>query len=44
MKKPRDIAGFFLPAEKTPHPSPLPEGEGTDWGMLQRYADLILLC
>ncbi|PNB47462.1 hypothetical protein C1X29_23310 [Pseudomonas sp. GW456-12-10-14-LB2] len=29
--------------EKPPHPSPLPEGEGTDWGMLQRCIDLILL-
>jgi hypothetical protein len=26
-----------------PHPSPLPEGEGTEWGMVQGYADLILL-
>ena len=25
---------------KAPHPSPLPEGEETDWGMLGIYADL----
>ncbi|PWB38162.1 hypothetical protein DCO47_00195 [Pseudomonas sp. NDM] len=23
-----------------PHPSPLPKGEGTDWGILKRYTDL----
>ncbi|CAI8709223.1 hypothetical protein EMIT0347P_110021 [Pseudomonas sp. IT-347P] len=28
---------------KAPHPSPLPEGEGTDPGMLERYTDLNLL-
>ncbi len=25
-------------------PPPLPEGEGTDWGMLQNSADLKVLC
>jgi len=28
---------------KNPHPSPLPEGEGTDPGMLKKHADLNLL-
>ena len=28
---------------KAPHPNPLPEGEGTDWGMLVNYADLKML-
>jgi len=23
-----------------PHPSPLPEGEGTDWGIFESYVDL----
>jgi len=22
------------------HPSPLPEGEGTDWGILKRFTDV----
>ena len=26
--------------QEPPHPSPLPEGEGTDWGILKNYADL----
>ncbi|PYC23072.1 hypothetical protein DMX02_08455 [Pseudomonas jessenii] len=26
-----------------PHPNPLPEGEGTDPGLLERYTDLNLL-
>jgi hypothetical protein len=25
------------------HPNPLPEGEGTEWGMLEGYADLNVL-
>ncbi|TKJ85930.1 hypothetical protein PkoCFBP13504_08070 [Pseudomonas koreensis] len=29
--------------EKAPHPSPLPEGEGTDWGIFENYADVKLL-
>ncbi|CAI8829888.1 hypothetical protein EMIT0P265_20290 [Pseudomonas zeae] len=29
--------------EKAPHPNPLPEGEGTEWGMLKKYADLNVL-
>lgn len=29
-----------LQSEKLPHPSPLPKGEGTDWGMLTNFADL----
>ncbi len=32
-----------LQSEKAPHPSPLPKGEGTDWGMLQSSADLNVL-
>ncbi|AZZ77137.1 hypothetical protein CCX46_18965 [Pseudomonas sp. RU47] len=28
-------AGFCLAARKAPHPSPLPEGEGTDWGIFK---------
>ncbi len=27
---------------KAPHPSPLPEGEGTDWGVLRKCAELML--
>jgi len=26
--------------EKAPHPSPLPEGEGTEWGIFKSYTDL----
>ncbi|TMU75638.1 hypothetical protein FGA82_20540 [Pseudomonas fluorescens] len=26
---------------KAPHPNPLPEGEGTDWGILENCADVI---
>ncbi|POA42711.1 hypothetical protein C1893_28995 [Pseudomonas sp. MPR-ANC1] len=25
---------------RAPHPSPLPQGEGTDWGIFEKYSDL----
>ncbi len=25
-------------------PNPLPGGEGTDWGILEKNADVILMC
>ncbi|VEF06409.1 Uncharacterised protein [Pseudomonas fluorescens] len=28
---------------KAPHPSPLPEGEGTEWGKLGSYIELNVL-
>jgi hypothetical protein len=27
--------GYVHKSQSPPHPSPLPEGEGTDWGMLK---------
>ncbi|KAB2517865.1 hypothetical protein F8N49_23785 [Pseudomonas sp. GXM4] len=30
----------FEARSKAPHPSPLPEGEGTDRGIFERYTDL----
>ncbi|PYB95691.1 hypothetical protein EGJ55_11660 [Pseudomonas moraviensis] len=37
--------GFSCKAcEFPPHPSPLPEGEGTDWGLLEKFSDLNVQC
>ncbi|TKJ71166.1 hypothetical protein PspCFBP13508_17035 [Pseudomonas sp. CFBP13508] len=30
-------------SKSSPHPSPLPEGEGTDWGIFESYTDLNVL-
>ncbi|PMW93581.1 hypothetical protein C1X59_29660 [Pseudomonas sp. FW215-R2] len=35
--------GFPYELKKPPHPNPLPEGEGTDWGIFTKYTDLKLL-
>ncbi|TKJ71366.1 hypothetical protein PkoCFBP13504_29140 [Pseudomonas koreensis] len=39
---PEDLWGFGWKS-KAPHPSPLPEGEGTDWGILRICTDLNVL-
>jgi len=34
MKGTKLVQALRIVWEKAPHPSPLPEGEGTDWGIL----------
>jgi len=41
---PRFGSGLLNPELDGPHPSPLPEGEGTEWGMLWIFSDVEVLC
>ncbi|PYC22369.1 hypothetical protein DMX02_10730 [Pseudomonas jessenii] len=36
----RDYSACAAVKAKAPHPSPLPEGEGTDWGIFKNSADV----
>jgi len=43
MKGTKLVQALRIVWEKAPHPSPLPEGEGTDWGILKAFYTLTVL-